>query len=151
MQELAGALRAGDRRAHRPTSAASRRIAELAAHLDATEEEIVEALDASEAYTTASLDRPVGADPGRAGSASWSARRIPVSTPWSTGEVLKALLAKLPERDKRILLMRFFRGMTQAEIGDGAGRLADAGLPAARPHPGAAAGRIRVSAARSKG
>jgi RNA polymerase sigma-B factor len=33
-------------------------------------------------------------------------------------EVLKTLLAKLGERDKRILVMRFFRGMTQSEIGE---------------------------------
>ncbi len=33
-------------------------------------------------------------------------------------EVLKPLLAKLGERDKRILMMRFFRGMTQSQIGE---------------------------------
>jgi len=31
--------------------------------------------------------------------------------------VLTELLAKLGPRDKQILLMRYFRGMTQAEIG----------------------------------
>ena len=33
-------------------------------------------------------------------------------------EVLHGLVAALPARDKRILLLRFFRGMTQAEIGE---------------------------------
>jgi RNA polymerase sigma-B factor len=32
--------------------------------------------------------------------------------------VLTGLVAKLGERDKRILLMRYFRGMTQSEIGE---------------------------------
>ena len=32
-------------------------------------------------------------------------------------QVLKGLVAGLGERDKRILLMRYFRGMTQTEIG----------------------------------
>jgi RNA polymerase sigma-B factor len=32
-------------------------------------------------------------------------------------EALRPLLAELDEREKRILLMRFFRGMTQSQIG----------------------------------
>jgi RNA polymerase sigma-B factor len=33
-------------------------------------------------------------------------------------EVLKSLIARMSVRDKKILLMYFFRGMTQAEIGE---------------------------------
>lgn len=36
-------------------------------------------------------------------------------------EVLKELLHGMGERDKRILLLRFFRGMTRLEIGDALG------------------------------
>jgi RNA polymerase sigma-B factor len=32
--------------------------------------------------------------------------------------VLRGLVDELGERDRRILLMRFFRGMTQTEIGE---------------------------------
>jgi RNA polymerase sigma-B factor len=116
MQELSGALR----KAVDTLSAELGReptIPELAARLNATDEEIIEAIDASEAYTTASLDRPVGDDNESASLGELLGDQDPAYDLVIDREVLKGLLAELGERDKRILLMRFFRGMTQAEIG----------------------------------
>jgi RNA polymerase sigma-B factor len=116
MQELSGALRKAVEAlsvefGREPT------ISELAEHLGATEEEIVQAVDASEAYTTASLDHPVGDDEQGARLGELLGRDDPGFELTIDRQVLKTLVAKLAERDKKILLMRYFRGMTQAEIG----------------------------------
>jgi RNA polymerase sigma-B factor len=94
-------------------------VRELAGRLDATEEEIVQAIEASEAYTTASLDHPVGDDSdGGAMLGDLLGDRDPAFDLMIDREVLKGLVGKLGERDKKILLMRYFRGMTQSEIGE---------------------------------
>jgi RNA polymerase sigma-B factor len=116
MQELSGALRkATDALVHElgrePT------IRELADRLDADPEEIVEAIDAAGAYTTASLDHPVSADEQGASLLDFMGGQDERFDAVIDRQVLTGLLAGLGERDKRILLMRFFRGMTQAEIG----------------------------------
>lgn len=116
MQELSGALRKAVEaltveHGREPT------IAELAAHLDAAEEEIVEAIDASEAYTAASLDHPAGDAPDGTSVGDLLGGEDPDSALTIDRHVLRGLVARLGERDKRILLMRCFRGMTQAEIG----------------------------------
>ncbi|HET9168860.1 MAG TPA: SigB/SigF/SigG family RNA polymerase sigma factor [Actinospica sp.] len=116
MQELSGALRkTTDELVHElgrePT------IAELAERLDADPEEIVEAIDAAGAYTTASLDHPVNTDEQGASLLEFMGEQDERFDAVIDRQVLTGLLADLGERDKRILLMRFFRGMTQAEIG----------------------------------
>jgi len=116
MQELSGALRkATDTLTHdlgrEPT------IPELAAHLGAEPEEIVEAIDAAGAYTTASLDHPVNTDEQGASLLDFMGEQDARFDAVVDRQVLTELLTRLGERDKRILLMRYFRGMTQAEIG----------------------------------
>jgi RNA polymerase sigma-B factor len=93
-------------------------VAELAAKLNATPEEIADALDAAEAYTTASLDRPMGDEDDGAPLTAVIGEEDSRFDAVVDREALKPLLAKLGERDKRILMMRFFRGMTQSEIAD---------------------------------
>jgi RNA polymerase sigma-B factor len=116
MQELSGALRkAAETLTH--DLGRSPTMAELAEKLNATPEEITEALDAAEAYTTASLDRPVQSDSESAPLAEFLGEEDPRFEAVVDREVLKPLLADLDERDKRILMMRFFRGMSQSEIG----------------------------------
>jgi RNA polymerase sigma-B factor len=118
MQELSGSLR---KAVETMTSELGREptVLELAERLEATEEEIIQAIEASEAYTTASLDHPVGDDSdGGASLGELLGDRDPAFELMIDRQVLKGLVAKLGERDKRILLMRYFRGMTQAEIGE---------------------------------
>jgi RNA polymerase sigma-B factor len=116
MQELSGALR-------KATDALSARfgraptILELAEHLDATEDEVVQAIEAAEAYTSASLDQPAGEASDSSPIGELLGEDDPAYDLLLDREVLKGLVAELGERDKRILLMRYFRGMTQAEIG----------------------------------
>ncbi|HEX4792004.1 MAG TPA: SigB/SigF/SigG family RNA polymerase sigma factor [Actinospica sp.] len=93
-------------------------IAELAVRLGAGPDEVVEALDAAEAYTTASLDHPVGHERDGASLGEMIGGDDPGFALTEDREVLRVLVGELCERDKRILLLRFFRGMTQAEIGE---------------------------------
>ena len=117
MQELSRALR--------PVAASmsqelgrSPNVDELAERLETTREEVVDALDAAGAYTTASLDVPValadgeGATLGDLLGADDPAIGLVVDR-----EALRPLLGDLTDREKRILLMRFFRNMSQADIG----------------------------------
>lgn len=93
--------------------------AEIAAELDLAEEEVLEALEAALAYDSLSLDaaRPGGEDPD-----DW---RCGDSIGEEDGRFelvdLRATIAPalrgLPERDRRILRMRFVEGMTQSQIG----------------------------------
>ena len=94
-------------------------VEELAAHHDTPPEAVIEAMDASVAYSAASLDRRVtaGDEPGASLGellGDEDARYDLVID----RETLKPLLAKLSDRDKRILLMRFFRNMTQSRIAE---------------------------------
>jgi RNA polymerase sigma-B factor len=95
-------------------------VAELAAHLGISEDEVIEGLEGALAYSTTSLDTPVGGlsdgdapllgDTLHAESDDFEAIEY--------RESLKPLLAALPAREKRILVLRFFHGMTQSEIAE---------------------------------
>jgi RNA polymerase sigma-B factor len=117
MQELTSAL-------HRSSDALTAElgrpptIGELADALGCGRDEVVEALDASGAYRTASLDRPVGQEQEGASLGDMLGQEDPAFERTVDREVLRGLVAELGERDKRILLLRFFRGMTQQEIGE---------------------------------
>jgi RNA polymerase sigma-B factor len=120
MQELASGLRAATEQLTHDLGR-SPSVDELAARLRATPEEVVDAIDAAGAYTTASLDAPVETDgPNSEGSALGEllGDDDPGIAEVVDRETLKPLIAALPARDKRILLMRYFRGMTQAQIGE---------------------------------
>jgi RNA polymerase sigma-B factor len=118
MQELSSALRKATE-ALTQELGRSPSVAELAEKVHATPEEVIEAMDAASAYTTASLDRPVRVDAAEGASlAEFVGDEDPRFEAVVNREVLKPLLARLGERDKRILMMRFFRGMTQSQIGE---------------------------------
>lgn len=98
-------------------------VAELGADIGATEDEVLEALEASAAYRGASLDAPRGTTPegdartlgdslggGESGFGRTEARVL-------VGE----LLERLPEREAMILRLRFFEELTQSEIAEQVG------------------------------
>lgn len=92
-------------------------VAELAERLAVSEEEVLEAMVAANAYTASSIDAQVTDDDE---ATSW-AHRIGYDDPAFEGvenlTALKPLMAQLPEREKAILSMRFGHDMTQAQIG----------------------------------
>ncbi len=116
MQELTAALHRGRDEliaslGREPT------VQELAARMGVCPDEVVEALDAAGAYTTSSLDRPVGFEQDSACLGELIGGDDPGFALTEDREVLRGLVAELPSREKRILLLRYFRGMTQADIG----------------------------------
>ncbi len=92
-------------------------VAELATHLEISEEEVLEGLESANAYSTLSLD---AGDQGGDEDQMAVVDTLGVDDEGLEGveyrESLKPMLERLPAREKKILLLRFFRGMTQSEI-----------------------------------
>jgi RNA polymerase sigma-B factor len=95
-------------------------VAELATHLDLSEEEIIEGLVAANGYSAGSLDTP------SADSESGSEQRAyadllgeddPGMESVENLHTLAPLLRQLDEREQKIVRMRFGQEMTQAQIG----------------------------------
>jgi RNA polymerase sigma-B factor len=89
-------------------------IREIADRLDASPEEILEAMDAARAFSAASLDEPLR-DTGTTAADTLGDKdpSLELTEQWaSVAPVVKAL----PERERRVLFLRFFKGMTQTEI-----------------------------------
>ncbi|MGP4113955.1 RNA polymerase sigma factor SigF [Streptomyces sp. 4N509B] len=117
LQELRLDLaKAGDELAQKLDRAPT--VAELAERLDLTEDEVVEGMAASNAYTASSLD----AQPEEDEAEGALADRIGYEDHGLEGieyiESLKPLIAELSPRDRRILSLRFVANMTQSEIGE---------------------------------
>ena len=91
-------------------------VAELAVFLEMSEEDVLEGLESANAYSTVSLDTPDSGD----SDALAVADTLGVIDESLEGveyrESLKPLLDRLPPREKRILLLRFFGNMTQSQI-----------------------------------
>ncbi|HET6792639.1 MAG TPA: SigB/SigF/SigG family RNA polymerase sigma factor [Actinomycetota bacterium] len=89
-------------------------VAEIARAADIGEDDVLQALDALQAYTTDSLDAPVGdASSTAAESIGNVDPSFQVSDDWLS---LAPALRDLPERERTILYLRFFEGRTQTEI-----------------------------------
>ncbi|MFB8248783.1 RNA polymerase sigma factor SigF [Streptomyces sp. NPDC055952] len=117
LQELRLDLaKAGDELAQKLDRAPT--VAELAERLGISDDEVVEGMAASNAYTASSLD----AQPEEDDSEGALADRIGYEDNGLEGieyvESLKPLIAELPPRDRTILSLRFVAGMTQSEIGE---------------------------------
>src|SRR5580658_8553975 len=88
-------------------------IAELAADTGATEEQVLEALEAGQSYRSASLDSPGPDDEGLGSRLGVEAEGMGVAE-WRT--ILEPYVQALPEREQVILKLRFVDGLTQSEI-----------------------------------
>ncbi|MBC7375036.1 MAG: RNA polymerase sigma factor SigF [Frankiales bacterium] len=91
-------------------------VAELAGHLELTEEEILEGLESANAYSAVSLDAPDGGDEDSPAVADSLGMLDEALEGVEYRESLKPLLEQLPAREKRILMLRFFGNMTQSQI-----------------------------------
>jgi RNA polymerase sigma-B factor len=95
---------------------------ELASELDMDRNEVVEGLVAGSSYNTLSIDSAGGNDDDDAraiadtlGDVDASLDRI------ENREALRPLLEALPERERMVLVLRFFEGMTQTQIAERVG------------------------------
>jgi RNA polymerase sigma-B factor len=91
-------------------------VAELAGHLQLTEEEVLEGLESANAYSAVSLDAPDGADDDSPSVSDSLGMEDEALEGVEYRESLKPLLEQLPPREKKILLLRFFGNMTQSQI-----------------------------------
>jgi RNA polymerase sigma-B factor len=91
-------------------------VSELAAHLQMTEEEVLEGLESANAYSTVSLDAPDSGDDDAPAVADSLGMIDEALEGVEYRESLKPLLERLPPREKKILLLRFFGNMTQSQI-----------------------------------
>lgn len=93
-------------------------VAEIATRIGASEEEVLEGLESANAYSAVSLD--AGGDSADGSLAVLET--IGVDDAALDGvvyrETLRPLLAHLGARERQILLLRFFRNMTQSQIAD---------------------------------
>lgn len=91
-------------------------VAELAGHLGMSEEEVLEGLESANAYSAVSLDAPDGGDDDAPAVADSLGVMDDALEGVEYRESLKPLLEKLPAREKKILMLRFFGNMTQSQI-----------------------------------
>jgi len=89
-------------------------VAELAEAVGVDEEEVIDALQASKAYAPRSLDQPHDDDePARLPGLADEERGYAAL---ERGSVVRQGLDTLDERERRIVVLRFLRGMSQSEI-----------------------------------
>jgi RNA polymerase sigma-B factor len=92
---------------------------EIAEKLGVTLEEVMEGIESGNAYSTLSLD---AGDNGEEGGGTSMLDNLGTDDEALANveirESLKPLIGQLPAREKRILLLRFFRGMTQSQIAE---------------------------------
>ena len=94
-------------------------VAEIAEATGSTEETVLEGLEIAQAYNFTSLDAPIDTDEG--GSTSFADQLGEDDEHLENLEYRASLapeMAKLPERERRILYLRFFKGLTQSEIAE---------------------------------
>jgi RNA polymerase sigma-B factor len=98
-------------------------IQEIGDRLGASTEDVLEAMEAGRAYRSASLDAPIGGDDGEG--------IMPLAAKLGENDLnlgmvdernqLASLLTGLPERERSILVLRFFDGLTQSQIAERVG------------------------------
>ena len=92
-------------------------VAELAAELGVEPETVLEAMTADDTFAPLSLDAPTSADDDSSSLGAEIGYRDDRFDTLVDCESLRPLIAALPDRERRILSMRFFEDMTQSEIG----------------------------------
>jgi RNA polymerase sigma-B factor len=94
-------------------------VREIAKQTGLSEEEVLEGQEAVHAYSTTSLDAPIDEDDAasvdRLGEEDGT---LELLEGWSS---VAPLLRQLPRRERRILYLRFFKGLTQAQIAEDLG------------------------------
>jgi RNA polymerase sigma-B factor len=93
------------------------RPSEIAERLGITTEEVLEGLEASSAYRSASLDEALAGDDEGGGTAIEILGEVDAALDQvEYRESIRPLLARLPDRERTIVMLRFFGNMTQTQI-----------------------------------
>ena len=89
-------------------------IDEIAERCEATPEEILDAMEAVQAYSTTSLESPVGEE--GVAPIDVLGTEDPSLELLETWTAVAPAVRQLPPRERKVLYLRFFRGLTQSEI-----------------------------------
>jgi RNA polymerase sigma-B factor len=96
-------------------------VADIAAHLGVSEDDVLDGLEGARAYRATSLSTPVG-DSGGAGELGDMLGGVDPDFELTESRLaLGPALALLDERERRILTLRFYSHLTQAQIGEQVG------------------------------
>ena len=90
-------------------------IEELAKAADAEEDQVIEALESAHAYSVKSLSQPYDEE-SQTGLPELIGEEDPGFEGVEEGAVVEAGLEALDERERRIVELRFFQGLTQSQI-----------------------------------
>lgn len=96
-------------------------IAEIAAEMGLAAEDVIEAMDAGSVYTSGSLDAPLGPDKDSTTVGDMLAHVDEHLEATHARVAVSTHLAQLPDRERLILYLRFFDGLTQSEIAEHVG------------------------------
>jgi RNA polymerase sigma-B factor len=94
--------------------------AEIAKRAGVLEEDVLESMEAGSMYRLASIDTKVDDDQGP-GVSSKLGTDDPELDAVENRVAVEVMLQVLPERERRIVYLRFFEGLTQSEIADEVG------------------------------
>jgi RNA polymerase sigma-B factor len=95
--------------------------AELATNLNLPKEDVLEALEASNAYRSGSLDEMLVDDPDSGTVSDLLGEADAALDKVEYQQSLAPLLADLAPRERTIIMLRFFKNMTQSQIADEVG------------------------------
>lgn len=91
-------------------------VEEIAKSAGITEEEVLEGLEIAQAYNFTSLDAPIDSEDGSTSFADQLGGEDEQLENLEYRAALAPEMAKLPERERKIVYLRFFKGLTQSEI-----------------------------------
>jgi len=117
-------------------------VGELARHLGCSEDGIIEALEVSAAYRPGSIHTPVAGGDGRTLEERLPSDGDPLHS-FEVVQMVRSLMARLPERERTVLHLRFYDELSQSEIAQRVGlsqmhvsRILRATLERLSHHPG---------------
>jgi len=91
-------------------------VEEIAQAAGITEEEVLEGLEIAQAYNFTSLDAPIDSQEGSTSFAEQLGSEDEQLENLEYRAALAPEMAKLPEREQKIVYLRFYKGLTQSEI-----------------------------------
>lgn len=96
-------------------------VSEIAEYLEVSEDDVLEAMESGQAYGTFSLQQTFD-EGGSEGEAPvferYTAKEETGYTNFENGEVIKTVMSKLNDQEKKVFSMRFFADKTQQQIAD---------------------------------
>ncbi|WP_326687482.1 MULTISPECIES: SigB/SigF/SigG family RNA polymerase sigma factor [unclassified Streptomyces] len=118
IQELRNKVRASVKELNTGIDGRSPSVERIAEHSGLSEEDVKTGLEALESFSSLSLDAALGGSEDGMALADVLGHSEPRYDAVVAREAVKPCLQELPERQRRVLYLRFFCGMTQSKIGE---------------------------------